>query len=122
MSPGRLEDVFKTPCEMSLRRLQDAFKTYLQDAFETSWKSKNCNAEDLLKTPLRRAEDQQMFAGNYSLKFKEKITGQAGTNDTRNVKTMVPFKYLSNFWRALEILLIDYEINANLISQLWYII
>ena len=41
------------------------------DVFKTSWKTKNCYAEDVLKTPARhvfktssrRLEDQQMFAG-----------------------------------------------------------
>ena len=28
-----------------------------------SWKTKNCYAEDVLKTSSRRLEDQQMFAG-----------------------------------------------------------
>ena len=55
--------VFKT----SGRRLQR--KSFLSS--KTSWKTKNCYAEDVLKTfsrhvsktSLRRLEDQQMFAG-----------------------------------------------------------
>ena len=35
-------------------------------------------------------------------KTKEKITSKTGDNGTKNVKTMVPIKYLSNFWRTLE--------------------
>ena len=43
----------------------------LQDAFKTSWKTKNCYAGDVLKmasryvlkTSSRRLEDQQVFAG-----------------------------------------------------------
>ena len=34
-----------------------------QDVFKTSWKTKNCYAEDVLKTSSRRLEDQQMFCG-----------------------------------------------------------
>ena len=50
-------------CKTCLRRLEDALKT--------SWKTKNCYAEDVLKTSSRhnlktswrRLEDQQTFAG-----------------------------------------------------------
>ena len=31
--------------------------------------------------------------------FKVKITGQTGDDGTKNVKIMVPLKYLRNFWR-----------------------
>ena len=41
-----------------------------------------------------------------SLKFKEKIIGQTGKNDTKNVEILVPWKYLSNFWRTFEMPLI----------------
>ena len=52
------------------------------------------------------------FPGNIaSSKFKQKITGLTGDDGTKNVETMVPLKYLSNFWRALEMLLINCEIN-----------
>ena len=39
-----------------------------------------------------------------SFKIKEKITGQNGGNDTKNVKIMTPLKYLSHFWKTLEVL------------------
>ena len=41
-----------------------------------------------------------------SFNIKKKITCHAGDNSTKNVKTMVSFKYLSNFWRTLEIPLV----------------
>ena len=51
-----------------------------------------------------------------SFNFKRKITGQTG-NDGRinNVEIMVPLKYLSNFWRTLEMALINCEVNLILI-------
>ena len=49
-----------------------------------------------------------------SFKIKEKITGQTGDNDTKNVEIMLPLKYLSNFRRTLEMPLINYEINLDL--------
>ena len=51
-----------------------------------------------------------------SFNFKAKITGQ--TNDDgeiNNVEIMVPLKYLSNFWRTLEMALINCEVNLILI-------
>ena len=50
-----------------------------------------------------------------SFKYKIKIiekTSAAG--NTKNVKIAVPLKYLSNFWRTLEIPLINCEINLIL--------
>ena len=32
------------------------------------------------------------------------MTGQTGDDGTKNVEIKVPLKYLSNFWRALEML------------------
>ena len=38
-----------------------------------------------------------------SFKFKQKITRQTENGDKKDVETMIPLKYLSNFWRTLEI-------------------
>ena len=45
---------------------------------------------------------------------KEKITGQASENCGKDGEIMIPLKYLSNFWRTLEIFLINSEINLHL--------
>ena len=50
-----------------------------------------------------------------SFKFKAKITGQTGDVGTKDVEIMVPLKYLSNFWRTLEMPLINFEVNLILI-------
>ena len=45
-----------------------------------------------------------------SFNFKAKITGQSQTDDNgriNDVEIMFPLKYLSNFWRTLEMLLIN---------------
>ena len=49
-----------------------------------------------------------------SLKVKTKIVSRAGNDGTKNVKIMVPLKYLSNFWRTLEMSLNNCEINLIL--------
>ena len=46
--------------------------------------------------------------------FKQKITGQTRNNGTKNVNIVVLLKYVSNFWRTLEMLLINCEINLIL--------
>ena len=57
-----------------------------------------------------------------SLNFKAKITGQTGDNGTKEVEIMVPLKCLSNFWRTLEMPLINCEVNVNinLVCKLCY--
>ena len=55
------------------------------------------------------------FPGNSaSFKFKQKIIGWTGNDGTKNVEVMIPLKYLSNFWRNLEMSLIIWEINLIL--------
>ena len=55
-----------------------------------------------------------------SFNFKAKITGQTGDNGTKNVEIMAPLRYLSNFWRTLEMSLINGEINLILTWLLCY--
>ena len=45
-----------------------------------------------------------------SFNFKAKMTDQTGNNGTQDVEIMVPLKYLSYFWRTLEMSLINCEI------------
>ena len=49
-----------------------------------------------------------------SFNFKTKITGPTNDNDRIDVEIMAPLKYLSNFWRTLEMPLINSEINLIL--------
>ena len=39
------------------------------------------------------------------------MTGQTGDDGTRNVEIKVPLKYLSNFWRTLEMPSSTFEID-----------
>ena len=55
--------------------------------------------------------------------MKVKFTGQTGYNGTKNVEIMVPLKYLSNFWRTLEMPLINCEVNLILTwSSTWVLV
>ena len=49
-----------------------------------------------------------------SFNFKTKITGQTNNDGMINVEIMVPLKYLSNFWRTLEMPLINCEVELIL--------
>ena len=49
------------------------------------------------------------------MKFEQQITWQTGNGRTKDVEVMVPLKYLSNFWRTLEMPLINGEISLQLI-------
>ena len=50
-----------------------------------------------------------------SFKSKQKLTGKTPNNDNKkDIEIMVPLKYLSNFWRTLEMPLINYEVNLIL--------
>ena len=58
-----------------------------------------------------------------SFQFKVKTTGKTADNDNiENVEMLVPIKHLSNFWRALEMFLINSEINLILTWSENYII
>ena len=58
------------------------------------------------------------FPGNSaSFKYKQKITGSTGDDDTKAVKIMVPLQCLSNFWWSLETPLINCEISLILICS-----
>ena len=48
------------------------------------------------------------------LVLKQKITGQTGNGGMINVEVMVLLKYLSNFWRTLEMPLINCEVELIL--------
>ena len=50
-----------------------------------------------------------------SFKYKIKITRKTpAAGNTSDVKMSVPLKYLSNFWRTLEMPLINCEISLDL--------
>ena len=50
-----------------------------------------------------------------SLKFKSKFIDNTNGEGTVNAKVALPLKYYANFWRTLEMFLINCEINLILI-------
>ena len=63
-----------------------------------------------------RDEPDDNIEDSESFKSKIKITGKTpnNNNNEKDVEIMVPLKYLSNFWRTLEISLINREVNLIL--------
>ena len=55
------------------------------------------------------------LARSESFKYKVKITGKSTNNgNKKDVEIIAPLKYLSNFWRTLEMPLINCEVNLIL--------
>ena len=61
-----------------------------------------------------RNEPDDNIEDSESFKSKIKITGKTPNNNEKDVEIMVPLKYLSNFWRTLEMFLINCEVNLIL--------
>ena len=62
-----------------------------------------------------RNELNDILADSESLKSKIKITGKTPAAGNENdVEVIVPLKYLSNFWRTLEMPLFNCEVNLVL--------
>ena len=59
---------------------------------------------------------EEFIRGNLTdpFNFKVKFTGQTDDDGTKDVEIIVPLKYLSNFWRTLEMPLINCEVNLIL--------
>ena len=55
------------------------------------------------------------LADSESFKYKVKITGKTPDNgNTKDVEVIAPLKYLSNFWRTLEMPLINCDVTLPL--------
>ena len=62
-----------------------------------------------------RDELHDNLADSESFKSKIKITGKTPINDNeKDIKIMVPLKYLSNFWITIEMPLITCEVSLIL--------
>ena len=60
-------------------------------------------------------EPNDNLANSESFKSKVKIAGNTSTDgNTKDVEIIIPLKYLSNFWRTLEMPLIYCEVNLIL--------
>ena len=78
----------------------------------------NCISE-INNTQTDNAKDIDIVMSMYNLiEYSDnyaKTTGsRTGNNATKDVEIMVPLKYLSNFWRTLEMPLINCEVNLIL--------
>ena len=77
----------------------------------------------MLKQQYFRDEPNDDIEDSESFKSKIKITGKARDDDNeKDVEIMVTLKYLSNFWRTLEMPLINCEVNLILKWSSTYVI
>ena len=53
--------------------------------------------------------------------FKEKMEGQTDKNGTKYVEIIVLLKHISNFWRTLEMPVINYKTNFFLTLSANYV-
>ena len=66
------------------------------------------------KTTMLKSSLCDYIEDSESFKSKIKIIGKTPNNNVKDVEIMVPLKYLSNFWRTLEMPLINCEVNIIL--------
>ena len=50
-----------------------------------------------------------------SFQYKKKSIGNTPNNNKLDIEIIVPLKYLSNFWRSFDFLLIKFEIELDLL-------
>ena len=74
--------------------------------------SDNCSETSGRSWQYYRYNLHKTWTDSESFKFKIKITGNTSVNgNTKNVAIAVPSKCLSNFWRTLEMPLINCEMH-----------
>ena len=77
--------------------------------------SNNCSKTSGNLWQYYRNDPNDNIVESESFKFKINIAGKtSAAGNTKDVKIAVPLKNLSNFWRTLEMLLVNYEINLIL--------
>ena len=74
---------------------------------ESLWQSALDNSNNIIDFPAN-------INNSISLKFKQQITGQTGNGGKKDDEIMVPINYLHNFWRTIEMSLINCKINLEL--------
>ena len=68
------------------------------------------------ESPVTNAEnpDSVSVDNSSSFKYKSSFTGESSAVAGKNIKIAVPLKYFSNFWRSIEMLLINCKIHLEL--------
>ena len=75
----------------------------------------NCQVSSIILTSCRQGVILPTSTSLKSLiRVKVKLTVKRGNNGRKDVELIVPLKNLSNFWRTLEISLINCEIRLDL--------
>ena len=85
--------------------------------------SDNCSETSESLWQYQKDEPNDNLANSESFQFKVKIIGiTPADGSTKDVEIIVPLKHLNNFWRTLEMPLINCEVNLTLTwSSTWII-
>ena len=85
------------------------------DSFITKMRQLIQNVKFTTECVSRRIELNDRLTDSESFLFKTKIVGSAPDNlNTKNIEIIVPSKYLSIFWRSLELPLFNCDVNLSL--------
>ena len=85
------------------------------DSFITKMRQLIQNVKFTTECVSRRIELNDRLTDSESFLFKTKIAGSAPDNlNTKNIEIIVPSKYLSIFWRSLELPLFNCDVNLSL--------
>ena len=80
----------------------------IENSETSGWLQQYCRDESALNHVGNIFDFPADNNNSISFKFKEKITGQAENNDTKDVEIMVPLKYLHELIHQLIVKLILY--------------
>ena len=86
------------------------------------------HSDNYSKTPgslwqYHKDDSNNNLTDSESLNSKTEITGKSPADgNTKDVEIIVPLKFLCNFWRTLEMPLINYEFNLILIWSSTFVI
>ena len=86
---------------------------YSGNVSKTSGSLWQCDRDEPALTNAGAIANFSVADNSDSVAFKQQITGKTAAGGIKTVEIMMPLKYLNNFWRTLDISLINCEINLT---------
>ena len=81
------------------------------DTSENLWQFRKDEAQD---SNVDLAVDNNGIFNSQSFKYKAALVGKTANSSVKNTKIIALLKYLSNFWRSVEIPLMNCKIHLEL--------
>ena len=104
-------------CALFINCISEIHNTQIDNAKDIDIVMPMCNLIEYSDNYAKTSGSLWQYFRDESFKSKIKITGKTPNNNNNNekdVEIMVPLKYLSNFWRTLEMPFINCEVNLIL--------